>query len=66
METLMFFVRFLQILILWWILSLLFRWWRQLTAPGSRSAKSEPHRKPAESDVIHSGEIDDADFEEIE
>ena len=66
METLMFFVRFLQILIIWWILSLLFRWWRQLTASGRRSPKSAPRRKSAESDVIHSGEIDDADFEEIE
>ena len=56
-----------RILLIWWIITILFRWLGRLSAP-ENSKTSPPGSTKSDKDIdfVHSGTIEDADFEEIE
>ncbi len=62
------FIFILRVLLIYWILSILVRWFLRLSSsgksPGSVGSKSKDINIPV--DMNHSGKIDDAEFEEIE
>ena len=61
------FTYLLRILLLWWILTVLFKWVGKLIAP-SHNSEQTIHSTSGDkgSDVVHSGKIEDAEFEEMD
>ena len=57
----------IKITLIWWIISSLFKWLGRQTAPRN-SDKQESGQSGEEKDpgVVHSGTIDDAEFEEMD
>ncbi len=62
------FIYILRFLLLFWIISILFRWFRRLGSSGKDSGTVIGNRKKANApvDINHTGRIDDAEFEEID
>jgi len=62
------FIFILRFLLIYWILSILIRWFLRLSSsgksPGSVGSKRQDTNIPV--DINHSGKIDDAEFEEID
>ena len=57
----------IKIALLWWLLSVLFKWLgKQIATHGSGGQESARPNETINSDVVHSGTIEDADFEEID
>ena len=57
----------MRLALIWWILNALFKWLGKQTTP--RENKRQEPVQPAEekdSGVVHSGAIDDAEFEEMD
>ena len=62
------FIYILRFLLLFWIISILFRWFRRLGSSSKESDTVIGNRKKANApvDINHAGRIDDAEFEEID
>ena len=57
----------MRLALIWWILNALFKWLGKQTTP-RESGRQEPVHPAEEKDagVVHSGAIDDAEFEEMD
>jgi hypothetical protein len=62
------FLTLLRILLIWWILTIIFRWVGRLGSSKSdtRTVADSNKKSNAFSDIPFEGEIEDADFEEID
>ena len=58
----------LRVLLIYWIISILLRWFRRLSSPDQSSEKVEGEKRGANAplDIDSTGKIEDADFEEID
>ena len=57
----------LRFLLFWWILTVLFKWIGRWIAPPRDSSKvTDRAGGGKEPDVVHSGKIEDAEFEEMD
>lgn len=66
-NRLMFFTYLLRLLLIWWIVSILFKWVGKFINAPQNSAQATHHESREKTpDVVHSGKIEDADFEEID
>jgi len=61
------FIFLLRVLLIWWIVTILFKWLapsgargRNTAAPPSDTGRDDP------PDIVHSGRIEDAEFEEMD
>ena len=63
----MFFKNLITILLIWWVLSAVFKWVGRLGSSGKDSGTVTGKKKKSDtfSDISFSGEIEDADFEEL-
>ena len=61
------FTYLLRILLFWWILTVLFKWVGKLITP-PHDSKQTTHSTSGDKgpDVVHSGKIEDADYEELD
>lgn len=57
----------LKLALIWWIVNALFKWFGKQKTP-RESGRQEPVHPVEEKDpgVVHSGAIDDAEFEEMD
>jgi len=57
----------LRILLIWWILSILFKWLGRLSSPDKKTSQA-PQNPPPETNpnIMHSGKIEDAEYEELD
>lgn len=63
----MFFTYLLRFLLIWWIVSILFKWvGKYINAPKNSAQATHHESEKKDPDVVHSGTIEDADFEEID
>ena len=63
----MFFTNLLRFLLFWWIASILFKWVvKFINAPRDNAQAIHTESGKKDPDVVHSGKIEDADFEEID
>ena len=61
------FLFLLRVILIWWILSVVFNWLGRLSTPRENTAKTEGSgTRHSDINVVHSGKIEDADFEEID
>ena len=62
------FLYILRFILIFWIISVLFRWFRRLGPSSKDSGTVIGNRKKANTpaDMNHTGRIDDAEFEEID
>ena len=58
----------LRFILIFWIISIIARWFRRFNLPGKNSDEVTGERKKTDSsiDINYTGKIDDADFEEID
>ena len=57
----------LRILIIWWLLTILFKWMgKSLKSPTETARQTNDGNPQNDPKVIHSGTIEDADFEEMD
>ncbi len=58
----------LRVLLIYWIISILLKWFRRLSSSDQSSEKVEGGKRGANDplDIDSTGEIEDADFEEID
>ncbi len=57
----------IKITLIWWIISALFKWLgRQTASLNSDKQKSGPPVEEKDPGVVHSGTIEDAEFEEMD
>ena len=58
----------LRVLLIYWIISILLRWFRRLSSPDQSSEKVEGGKRGTNAplDIDSTGEIEDAEFEEID
>ena len=58
----------LRVLLIYWIISILLKWFRRLSSSGQSSEKVEENRRGTNTplDINSTGEIEDAEFEEID
>ena len=64
----MFFKNLITILLIWWILSAVFKWVGRLGSSKKDTGAFADKKKKSDafSDIPFSGEIEDADFEELD
>lgn len=62
------FIFILRVLVIYWILSILIRWFSRLGSSGKSAGTVDGKRQNTNipADINHSGKIDDAEFEEID
>ncbi|MFC1508730.1 hypothetical protein ACFL60_03470 [Candidatus Omnitrophota bacterium] len=61
------FIKILQVILIWWILSVLFKWLGRLSAPRENTTgTADGGTRHSDINVVHSGKIEDAEFEEID
>jgi len=66
-NRLMFFTYLLRFLLIWWIVSILFKWvGKRINAPQNNAQSTHHESGIKDPDVVHSGTIEDADFEELD
>jgi hypothetical protein len=58
----------IEIALIWWILSSVFKWMAKQSSPQNNGNNPPPQNAPEETatTTVHSGRIEDADFEELD
>ncbi|MBN1293214.1 MAG: hypothetical protein JXB48_15355 [Candidatus Latescibacteria bacterium] len=61
------FTYLLRILLIWWLLTILLKWvGKYFKSPSERQSTPQQTNTQNDPDVVHSGSIEDADFEEMD
>ena len=61
------FLFLLRVILIWWILSVLFKWLGKLSAHRENTTgTADSNARHSDINVVHSGKIEDAEFEEID
>ncbi|MDP2983517.1 MAG: hypothetical protein Q8O92_09350 [Candidatus Latescibacter sp.] len=60
-------ISLLKLILLWWIISVVVRWYRRMQAERAGRQEVPPQDDhPGTSDRVYSGKIEDAEFEDID